>query len=682
MIRFPSSGNWIQANNSDKFGDISASRCINLDSEGYLKLSSRAFSVYSEDTTHPDSDTSIGRILAIGRYSEGDFTAVAEGAPQNLSLSTTSFTNAEDEESGNPTTTDNSWGTFWQNRWYVSGATTVVYKAIASGAGGTWTSAVTGLTTGVTHALEVFRNRNQLCVANANVVKQYDTSHANTIDLTIPADFEIVGMSYSNAKMGIITRLASTIEGQGQDAYFFVWKGDTTSAETGVPIGSDSAVGIAPYLGSWVILTRAGQLLFWNGGGFQVLDAFPLYFRDAVWGDFLNKVGYGINMWTEGDVIYISVNLSTDQSGRNLESYLPYCPSGIWCFDPKAGLYHRYAPSLSTMSLVSVGASGANTTTNIMTAASGTIPATGNIFRYTSASSDPIGGLEEYQDYYVIKLSSSTFQLATSYENALAGIAIDLTSQSAQTSYFAAFDIVDFNAVSVSGMGSLAVVGTQSPIYDHLIFGANVDDYRSSANNNHFMVTVPDIENRGYFKSAKLFAQSTSDTMQEYVIRHHPLKTGDKIIIKEKSRELTGLPVSTVQGNRRVTWVSTTEFYTTANLSAVKTAFDASKDIECEILSGAGAGTMEQVTAITEEDGTYAVTLANAVKGASSTRVSEVQFDNFKVFTTITTDNEKEDCIIRIPIGTHGSWSMFKVELQGTDITIEEARAVSVPHKR
>ena len=97
MIKIPAT-NWQQANNSDRFGNISSTRNINFDSEGYLTLASRSFSVYSNDNTYPDFDNEVGTVLAIGRYALGKFTAVTSDANLSLSLSNTVWDEEEDAE--------------------------------------------------------------------------------------------------------------------------------------------------------------------------------------------------------------------------------------------------------------------------------------------------------------------------------------------------------------------------------------------------------------------------------------------------------------------------------------------------------------------------------------------------------------------------------------------------------
>lgn len=666
-MRIPANEKWVQYNNTDKFVPISASRGINLDEDGYVKLSSRTFSVLSTDT---DADMDLA--IAIGRSATGDFEVVTEDEAFEIKLSESAFTTAQDDGTSAPSLAGSSWGTFWQNRWYVTRDTSLSYKTFSTG---NWTAnAYTGLTSAKTHCIEAFRNRNTLCIANGNVVQQINTSHSESTlaQLTLPSDYEVVGLKYANKKMGVLTRLASTVEGQSSEAFFFVWDGVTASAGDGEPLGSDAGVALASYLGTWKIITRTGQMRLWNGGGFQDVEAFPFYYKGQIWGNFTAKVGKGENLIVEGGLTYFNAAFDMSNFTRKRQQYLPYCPSGIWAFDPTARLYNRYSPSISTMKFVSVVDSDINTSTDLLTT-SGTIPATGGVMRYVSSSDDSeIGGLNLRDDYYVIKVSATTFRLATTRQRAIDGLYIDLTSVTASTTHrFIAFDILDYATSIVESAGGIALTGTSNLVYNHLLFGVEIPDHDSSANLHHVCITVPEIESRGWFVTGKYFAQNKTDNNNSVVVKYKPLKNDDAIIVKSKTHDLVGLPVSTVQSGATAQWLSPCEFSTTADLADVLTAYTAGEEIECEILSGAGGGNLVKVSRITAGTGTYSVALAEDVLGASAGRYLHAQFDNFKVHASISTENQSDEGFTQVPIGIPSKWIEYKIELRGVDTTIE-----------
>jgi len=679
MIRIPTDFQWKQANNSDLLGSLSATKNINLDEEGYVKLSSRTVSVYNET-----QDADLGTPLAFGRRDEGEFDVVTDDEGFEVDLSEGAGPVVAQEDGTNAENYNaNSSGTWWQNRWYTTyddGSTdNLGYKA----SNGNWTVGLHSLNDDYAHPIEVFRNRNTLCIGNGPAVVQLNTSHvvSTLAQLVLPDGYEVIGLSYSGYRLGIITKLDATIAGQNHDAFFFVWDGKSAEAGQGVPIGSDMAAGIVAYKGTWATITRAGQLVAWNGGGFTELAAFPFYFKTVTWGDFTNRVGKGRNMVVDGDTILINLNLALDQYGQLSESQLPYNPSGVWCYDPKAGLYHRYSPSFSPVYGTVALQAGVNTTTNIITKNTGTIPPTGSPAVYSDNQGSSIGGLTLRSTYYVIKLSSTTFQLAENEDLALNGVAIDLTSTGGSQHTFLMVDVLDYGATYISDAGGIALMGTQSRLYDHVILGAELND-TSTGNNNHIVVSMPNLENRGYFILPKMLAQRAEDAWGRLVLVFRPLGPDDKIIVKKKLIELRGLPTTTTQNNPRVTWSSSKDFYTTANLSAVKTAFDRGHEIECELISGAGAGTLEKVVNITEAAGTYAVELENAVPGASSTRTSEAMFDNYTRVLEIDSDGTyTQKGYVEVPLDDDSAWVKIKIELRGIETTVAPMLLLNSPKK-
>lgn len=144
-----------------------------------------------------------------------------------------------------------------------------------------------------------------------------------------------------------------------------------------------------------------------------------------------------------------------------------------------------------------------------------------------------------------------------------------------------------------------------------------------------------------------------------------------------------GLPVSTAQkrtSNRNLcTWSSANSFYTTTDLSPALTAYTAGKELECEVIAGAGGGVLEQVDTITYESGTYVVTLKNNVPGAASGRYCDVLIDNWEKLegiTSTTTENYK-----KLPGAKASHWYKLKVELRGVNTTFEALQFINAVHK-
>ena len=647
----------------------------NLDEEGYIKLSPRSV-IIADQAANAD----FGVPVAIGRLSDGQY-LVATSSDANFNVTTSRTTLEADENSGanEPTLTTASHGIFFKGLWHATSAVGLFHRAASDDHTAAWTAAsgFSAITSGKVHRMAVFASRQSICVTNGNTVVQYTESggtYTASNTLTIPSDYEAVGLAYNNAQLGIITRLGTSSVGQNAESVFFIWDGATTSANNGFTIGSDATIAICAYKSSFVILTRTGQLLYFNGGGFEIIASFPFFFQDKIWQGQVANDMIGDCMVADGDVIYLNLGLQLNTFGRKWELLLPNCPSGVWCFDPKVGLYHRWSPSISHAYLNNVTDSNVNVTTDLFTITSGTIPATGKIARVTSIGT--VTGISLNQDYYIIKVSSTTFKLATTKANALAGTVIDLTGTPSGTTTFWMYDLVDFSNTYHDNSGAIALTAETNTTYQDVVFGGDYENTSLAANDAMCMV-VPLLENRGYFVTPKISSSQIKDHNQKLFVKFRPLKTDDKIIVKYRDRDIVGLPVTssktgTIAGEAN--WTSPSGFYTLRDISEAKTYLDAGGELECEFVSGAGGGVMVKVTSISASDGTNAsVVLAEEVLGASSTLKSEFIIHNWEVLRTITnSDADHAEGVAKIPIGGASKFIQLKIELRGSDTTVEE----------
>lgn len=687
VIKLPIEGRWSQSNESDKFGSLWASKNLNFDEEGYLKLSPRTVLIDGADY-----NAQFGVPLFIGRWASGEYlVATSNDAVFNVSISSGAFGSDENTGTANPTLTPVSHGIFFGNLFYATTTSGLLHRAISADHTVTWTAAsgVSGITAGVRHFLEIFRSRGTICISNDNKILQYSSdyhitapTHTASTTLTIPADFEVTGMAYNNQKIGIVTRMGTSSAGSGKEAYFFLWDGSTTAAQQSAGVGSDTCLGICAYKGSFAVLTRTGQLLYWNGGGFDVLANFPFYYTDNIIAGFPTLLTYGSVMEADGDVIYINLPNRLEEYSRKGEAIIGNCLHGVWCFDPKVGLYHRWSPSISPAYFNQVTAGNVNTSTDIFTISSGTIPKTGNIARITSLTT--LGGFTLNSDYYVIKLTATTFQLASTRANALARTAIDITSVSGTTSFWM-YDLIDYGTnISVLETGAIsAAKETRMTNTDILIGG---EYYNTGLSIRDVLcIGVPFLENRGWGITVKIFSSQVTDQAQKLFIKFRPLKSGDSIIVKYRNREIDGLPVvsfGSTGSAKAATWSTDKTFTSQQDLSEAKTYFDGGGELECELVAGAGAGSIEKITALTLSGSTYTVTLANDVIGVEQNRKSEFIISNWKIERTITSSNADVNNFAEIPLGGQASWMQFKIELRGSEIAIEELEIISAVDKQ
>lgn len=683
-IRLPQNNKWTQNNKSDLSGSIFYSKNMNLDEDGYFKLSPRMMAIESEeDNTNFSYPTAVG----FSQYTfSNEQSLVQLGTADDhftFTISNTGFSVTEDNHASAPDGSNNSSGVFWQNRWHVSESTVVTSKGANGDYTATWTDRITGLASATPHPLEVFKNKNELAVGDGNTVKLYNTSYSLQKTLTLPVGMTVTGLCYNNLKLGITTKLDSDSQGEKGGAYFFVWDGATTSANAGVSTGAIEGFTIFPFLGTFAIVLDTGQIRIWNGGGFtdNIVTSFPHYYQPS---RFDGTILAGASV-IDGGVAYINTSNRLTVPNKTKDLAFQNFPAGVYCLDTDYGLYHRFSPSISKMYLIDVLAAGVNTSTDVITANSGTIPETGSAIRYINDDDDPIGGLKYNEDYYIIKLTSSTFQLATTRENALNGIYIDLTAQSASTTYFHAYEQLDYCQTYYETAGAIGLFQKETYFNGEIITGGALYN-ESLTEYDQACITVPGLNNYGYIVLPKIIPAGKKDNTKSLVVNHRPLTGDDKITVKYKPTNDSAFPVVTPQigiggtGDRpKADWTSDNEFYTKADLGDVKTYLEKGADfeVECEIVAGAGAGQAVKVSSISTDDNiTYAVVLEESVLGASSGRASYFIMDNWKVSTSVTTANQ-DGGVAKFPISNVNNATDIKIEMFGSDIAVRVVDIIS-----
>lgn len=665
-------------NTSDKFGNVLRTRNMDFDLQGYARLSPRMARLYSEVE---NSDFKLP--LAIASQTEGVFQILTAKANFGANVTVITSTVLEDSGTHEPTTSLESDAVWFNGLWHASTDTKVLSRPPTGGASETWTEQITGLTSGYMHVLSVNKSRVQLCVSNGNTVSQYDTSYATSAltRLTIPADYEVVGMAYNNGYMGITTRVINDgTKGNDQEAMFYYWRGASTEAQVAVGLGSDAGIAIIPYKSSFVVITRSGELKYFNGSGFQSLGAFPFYFLKNVYGsskstNALGKI-FGI---VDGERIFINIGNGMDRASRDKSKYVKHFPAGVWCYDPSVGLYHRYSPSNSPFYVCRVTAGDVNTGTDVLTISSGTVPVTGNIARLINSAG--IGGLEENQDYYIIKTGTLTFKLAETREQALEGVSIDITSATAGNNYFLMVDHVDYGITAYSYPGAISKVGDPEnnyPVLTDIIAGARVDSV-AGASTDMASMCIPWMENIGAIETTPYQSEVRESGTHEVNVRFKPLNDTSSIVVYSRTQDVYGLPVATV--GDRATWLGANTLSTLHDLRDAETYMNGGGSLLMEILSGAGAGNFVPVRSVTCDSGTCSVELDNDVFGVTSGNVCDFIIENYKQEFTITSDNN-DDGYVDVALDLNASkFAQFLILLVGNDITLEAFNYKNTPHK-
>lgn len=129
-------------------------------------------------------------------------------------------------------------------------------------------------------------------------------------------------------------------------------------------------------------------------------------------------------------------------------------------------------------------------------------------------------------------------------------------------------------------------------------------------------------QKRGYFVTTWFNTEEVQDKFERlWDIHKRFLTSTDKIVYKYRLIEEDPIQAT-------ITWTSTTTFTTTTDVSAyapTATGFNGTTGGEVEVLQGTGSGSCTHISSITENAGTYTVTLDTAVTGVTGTAKARFQ---------------------------------------------------------
>jgi hypothetical protein len=680
MFKIPNNKKISVSSSSDVIGNIYRTKNLNFDEQGKIKLAHRTMAVAnSADLT----DLGSSYVLNV---TELDDYKIMIGSDEALyhSNMTGLTANAEfprflkDASTGSPTL--DSFGrndaVNWKGTLYVTNGSDI-YSFNGTD---TWTV----FSTGNYEIIEPFVNLDRLACVSGNTINLLDSSANVTTTLTIPSQFAIQSVIWNNYKIYIATADRQA----GGNGVIFEWDGLSSSANFGYQIDSIMVMTVAPYKSGCVFVTNKGKVAYYSSGSEQILGYFPIFFKNIAWSItsslFNNKIGNrGIKVI--GDKIYFAVttSLTTAFQDKDVAIFNDF-GGGVWCYDQEVGLYHAYSIGQSQVTRTDNIATGnVNTTTNVITVAGVTVPATGTpVFYKTNDGGSPatsITGIKAGVRYFTIYVSDTTLKLATTYSNAIAGTAIDLTGTGNAAQFLTFHPNYDFgglahrvNNIVKADISSLNFVGK------HLLDGKFIMNGRVQKGTDTSVqgravvcVTQDLVENRGYFITPLLESQQIEDNFLSLTLKWRKLKNeDDKIVIKYRTSE-TDLPdyltyYDAFTGNDLVITTANT-FTTTKDLSAVEVGN------EMEIVSGAGAGYLAHVTDITLDAGTYTVTIDESIQNFTANDKCKAIFQNWTKLDEISTaDGENTLGYKSLAIANTSKWIQFKIELRGVETTIEE----------
>ena len=638
-----------QRNTSDTLGNIWVSKNMDYNDDGYIKLNERV-------TALIQNDSNFGAVTSIvsGTLSSGSFAyyIMTSGYPYSV---TGDGTYTSLDGAGHTGSIYND-GVIWQGKWYISQT-----SSLASYNGTTWTTGIGSLGgASIFHPLCVNEGLNYIAIGENNTVLQYDSSFNSKTTLTIPSTYEVRRILYNNSNYYIFTK-----NKYGGDSVMFIWDGTTSTAQYGFTIPNCTwAFSAVIYKGTPTLISSNGQLLRFNGAGFEELAHLPVTRTSSIWYD-----GSGVStgkvsargMVVRGDFIYINL----DGSISGFETYLQNQPSGVWIYDPNTGLYHAGAPTL-VQSYTKNGT--ADSTTDIITF-SDPVPSTGQriLFRADIYSGFGLSSIPKF--YYAIKQTSTTLKLATTYDNAIAGTAVDLTASGTCGSFIWHLDN-DFaqtlssapypGAIALVAEGDTQVSSNKNMTASKVIFGFSCDDASfSSTIKGLYSFTLG--ENRGYFVTQKIFSNDIKDSWPKIFLKFNSVFTAyDKAIIKYRADDRLVGSQFTMSTSTGVLWIDSRCFSTAGDMSEVMVGD------EIEIISGAGSGCLAHVYQISVADaGRYLVILDEDIPNITAGNYSSVIASNYHKLQNGTATYTNTDQFIETFASDKSKWIQFKVELRG-----------------
>jgi len=328
----------LQLNTSTVLGDFTGTfNCDLYTNKGKIRVSPRGmFNTATDDVPVAIKPYNNKWVTAAGRYvymtstlnPSGGFTKDATAStPTDLDSRYT------DMEIFNATT-------YAYGQLYVTGSGSNIYMYN----GATWSTPVTGLSVvgNTPHLLCVFNNLMYMSNNLTDIVSWNISNAGNTVGnqntITVKTananNLSITFMKVAQNRMFIGTM--STLGGHG---YVFVWDGiSPITFDKQIELKSNGAYSCVVLNDIPYIIDARGFLMEYNGANFVEIARLPLYNKRLLSGanTFYNSRFIHPNgMTVSWDKINILVNNAVD---TGIE---PYCPSGVWEYEPSVGLYHK-----------------------------------------------------------------------------------------------------------------------------------------------------------------------------------------------------------------------------------------------------------------------------------------------------------------------------------------------------
>lgn len=665
MIPIPSQlGAWKVTPGKDIFGVLRRAENVNFDKEGYITPSRKTVSLYGSAT-----DSGFGLPLNI-LYLNGKYLVLTNSDTWELSADLTP-TSLNDTETGEATTNKGSDAVIWQSKAYISGD---VATDVRSWDGSNYATPGIAITSdSYPHPLEVMGNfsNGALVIGQKNLVLRYNTAHALQATLTLNDDYVVTSLLYRQNNLFIGTKTLN-----GSKAKVFVWNGSGTSAQQEFEVGADWVYSMCEYGDSFAIVTSAGQILRWNGGGFDVnnpLANFPVFYTQNRWDNnpdaLIGKV-HMRGMKADGDLLYININGSVvgrqDVSGsvNTNGKYLPDQPSGVWCFDPKVGLYCRHYSTTDGYQSLTASSLGSN----ILTLSAAIQAQTGDpILVFENGS---LTGVDDDTVYYLIVVSTTEVKLAKTRTDALAGTAITLGG--AVTN--ATFRVVSYDQhgelftwnKEPGGIGLVQADSADPPTIPKLFDTQILWGFKDRSDNTYLNATTAG-SGIGFADVVRVVSPEVKENYQKFHVKAFDFfMDSDKVIVRANHKSRQDLPSPVIVGT----------YSNDITVGSSDTNLDLAEEGDTVVIvSGNGGGQRRKITAKNGDE----LTLDEAITGASSSDAVIFYIEPHKTYRNTDPDGTEAENV-EASLGITSSFVDISIEMRGT-MRVPQMQIVNAPHK-
>lgn len=656
---------------TDLFGNLARVRSMDFNRPGYMMLARKPNVLYTET-----QNANFESPLAIVGDDDDLYVVTSEGTFR-IDPSLTKLTVTEMNGGTPPSGGFQGDGCFFNGELHVTD-TSSIHSLTSS----TWAEDYTGLSSSYPHPLCVSEHQQYLAVGNGNSVRLLSTAYALITTLTLPSDHVVTWIRWRANLLWIGTRNI-----QGGEGKVYLWNGSGTAAQSGYGVGGEWAFSGCVYdiESTIVVASSTGQLLKFGGSGFIPLRddagnemAFPIYHTGFAWGTSaatLNLRGRisSRGMEARGRRIYMNVDSGFVRPNGGIPGYLPNFPGGLWCFDPKVGLYHKGGVDHKQIATVTCASLASNT----LTLSSAQVFETGDPVQVVTVGS--LTGDVATKIYYAIKVSSTEIKLAATPQQAVAGDNITITGAVTSAELvFHVYESVGAHLSSSSG-GLFVLKGMTASrfLFSEVVYGMDVDNTAGTTIGSVMSFGVG--KNVGSFVTPKMQASAVTDTFDQLVAKFGDINIGTrKILVKYRTKKRWGLPGRRDWGTgTTATWVTSTTF--TINPKAYD-MYSVEVGDEIEFLDRAGGGYTAHITAITVDSATqWTITIDETMPDVAAAEATNIIIDNWTKLATIsTTDDAKAayEGLKKLAVGgeneddiNKAKWIELKFEMRGyTDI--------------